>query len=101
MNPSNKKPHEDKERKRILDIFTECGGNSPGLPFVAPLKMPLQWSKVWRFGSGSRINVDEFLAVCTNFYLMNFYVSIYTIKMRVKIQYCPSLGSWLFLKLTS
>lgn len=75
MSANNKKIHEDK-RKRIIDIFTECGGNSPGMTIVAPLKMPLQWSKVLRLGSGSRINVNDLLAVCTFelLYVLVFFV---------------------------
>lgn len=70
INHTEKLPlKKEEKRKRIIDLFTDCGGNTPGVTMVAPLKMPIQWSKVLRIGSGSKINVDEFLSVCSTFIL--------------------------------
>uniref|UniRef100_A0A336LYH0 CSON008092 protein n=1 Tax=Culicoides sonorensis TaxID=179676 RepID=A0A336LYH0_CULSO len=56
----SEKVHLEKS-KRIIDLFTDCGGTSPGMAIVAPIKMPIHWKQVLRLGSGQRINVDELL----------------------------------------
>lgn len=56
------------EKKRQLShIFTDCAGTRPSPALLAPLKLPVNWSRVLRLGPVTRLSPEELLQVCMNF----------------------------------
>lgn len=58
------------EKKRSMrNFFSDCAGSGvgsgieSGIKMVAPLKLPIQWTRVLRFEKPRSMKVEEFLQV--------------------------------------